>query len=58
MWGTIALCLSSTRTIPPASATDLTVNPLFTQEPLAVSHDRLPDTGMDAELVGAVVTTG
>jgi glutamate decarboxylase len=26
------------------------VNPLFTREPLAVPRDRLPDSGMDAEL--------
>jgi hypothetical protein len=26
------------------------VNPWFTREPLAVARDRLPDTGMDAEV--------
>jgi glutamate decarboxylase len=35
---------------PPVGAADLTVNPLFTREPLAVPRDRLPDSGMDAEL--------
>jgi glutamate decarboxylase len=40
---------------PPAGTGDLIVNPLFTREPLAVPRDRLPDTGMDAELAYQLV---
>ncbi len=40
---------------PPVGTADLTVNPLFTREPLAVPRDRLPDTGMDAELAYQLV---
>jgi glutamate decarboxylase len=39
----------------PVGAADLTVNPLFTREPLAVPRDRLPDSGMDAELAYQLV---
>ena len=35
---------------PPVGAADLTVNPLFTREPLTVPRDRLPAGGLDAEL--------
>lgn len=40
---------------PPAGTGDLTVNPLFTREPLAVPRDRLPATGMDPELAYQLV---
>ncbi|MFN2496654.1 MAG: glutamate decarboxylase [Pseudonocardiaceae bacterium] len=40
---------------PPAGATDLTVNPLFTREPLVVPRDRLPAAGMDAALAYQLV---
>ncbi|HET9256233.1 MAG TPA: glutamate decarboxylase [Pseudonocardiaceae bacterium] len=36
-------------------AADLTVNPLFTREPLTVPRDRLPDTGIDPELAYQLV---
>jgi glutamate decarboxylase len=40
---------------PPAGTADLTVNPLFTREPLVVPRDQLPATGMDPELAYQLV---
>jgi glutamate decarboxylase len=39
----------------PVGTPELTVNPLFTREPLAVPRDQLPELGMDAELAYQLV---